>query len=1197
MSVANLEAFALAQGIDKAFDRMSQGEQVMLRYQYLMQATSDAQGDFARTSDGFANSLRLLQNNFETLKTTVGSMLLPVITEAVSGLNDILSLLIPETKQTTVLDDFANIDLQTQNKIDTIKATKEEANNLLQVLRDIETATITDKSGAINNMSGAANVLSSTAGTNWSNFISGLNGVDGVITASDGGTQAGTDLGNLATGADKLVGEPVTKFKFGRLPTSLQTLLSKAQKSGDIKDGLETVDESAGELTENEKTQFKYGKLITDIGELETAASGAASNVKPGLENLDSETEDITTKQETGWKFGALEEDLAGLPEKISESATKAETELNTLDGNTTDITTQKDTDFKYTGLEGDLTGFQEIAGTAAEKLPGDLATVEQAAGSLTETGTGAKWKFGAVKTGIDELVDVGNEAVTENTKSDLEAVNEGASTLAGTEENFKYAALTDSTDGVAPLINAANGGTTAGTELENLGTGAQAVADVNYTQGGSIKGMSDDIKLLKSTDADNWSRILNVFKNVPGYASAINSETIKEIAGAFAGLEGDKATAWETLMNALGSDLSALATLTGQDENGAAAWLEGMKHAANGLDNEDVDSWDQLLTKLAAGTPGAGNFLQFSDIYELASAMGVADSMYVQLNGETMTLTEANRTYKQGLKELVQLYPELSDMINLETGEIEGGTDALEERIRVLTEQAEKEAILYGIKQKQAALDKAYANLPSLRVDSIIAWQKVNDLKEGYDQAMKRLKEIGAYVTDEGNWEVADISHQGELIELIDGVVSEYEEAVDAANEATRAYNESQKAYDETSASYDKLTKSIEGTTKAQSEGTETAKEYEQAQKDAAKKGVEALTDALKEMNDYVERTRDSTKSSIDSALSGFKSFETSEAYLNRLKKEAGNEAAKIQEEINKATEDGKGTIELEMKLTGAEDNIPTLEKLKTTFEDNLTFIQEYQKNLEEAKRKGASDEFLAEFADFSQENAAYLHLLSQASGDEVKKVSKAYDDMAAAKKPLTDSLTEIKLKADEEFNELVAKAKQAAIDLNNGDIAKESMASTVQGIVDGIKAKVPEVKEAVDALNAELARLGETNGLNIYGGLNGSGINLTFGTGEKVGSHANGLDYVPFNNYLSYLHEGEAVLTAEEAAVWRNFKNGGSGVANTIDYGQLSGAIWENAPSMGGNVYLDGRTVGRVISAQQANSYRALERSGWQG
>ena len=50
MSVANLEAFALSQGITKSWQSMTQAEQVMLRYNYLMQASAQQQGDFARTS-------------------------------------------------------------------------------------------------------------------------------------------------------------------------------------------------------------------------------------------------------------------------------------------------------------------------------------------------------------------------------------------------------------------------------------------------------------------------------------------------------------------------------------------------------------------------------------------------------------------------------------------------------------------------------------------------------------------------------------------------------------------------------------------------------------------------------------------------------------------------------------------------------------------------------------------------------------------------------------------------------------------------------------------------------------------------------------------------------------------------------------------------------------------------------------------
>lgn len=91
MSVANLEAYALAQGIDTAYDKMSQAEQATLRYQYLLEATEDAQGDFSRTSDSYSNEMRKLETNLERIKTDFGQGLLAVVTPAISMLNNALS--------------------------------------------------------------------------------------------------------------------------------------------------------------------------------------------------------------------------------------------------------------------------------------------------------------------------------------------------------------------------------------------------------------------------------------------------------------------------------------------------------------------------------------------------------------------------------------------------------------------------------------------------------------------------------------------------------------------------------------------------------------------------------------------------------------------------------------------------------------------------------------------------------------------------------------------------------------------------------------------------------------------------------------------------------------------------------------------------------------------------------------------------
>ena len=92
MSVANLEAFALSKGIQKQFKDMTAAEQATLRYQYIMKATADAQGDFARTSDSMANQLKIAKLNIETVKAPLGQALLPAATAVTHGFNNFIQI-------------------------------------------------------------------------------------------------------------------------------------------------------------------------------------------------------------------------------------------------------------------------------------------------------------------------------------------------------------------------------------------------------------------------------------------------------------------------------------------------------------------------------------------------------------------------------------------------------------------------------------------------------------------------------------------------------------------------------------------------------------------------------------------------------------------------------------------------------------------------------------------------------------------------------------------------------------------------------------------------------------------------------------------------------------------------------------------------------------------------------------------------
>lgn len=93
LSVANLEAYALSQGITTSYNSMTQAQKVMLRYNYLLSVTGDQQGDFARTAGTWANQVRLLTLNIQSLASVIGQGLIAAILPAVKALNTLMSKL------------------------------------------------------------------------------------------------------------------------------------------------------------------------------------------------------------------------------------------------------------------------------------------------------------------------------------------------------------------------------------------------------------------------------------------------------------------------------------------------------------------------------------------------------------------------------------------------------------------------------------------------------------------------------------------------------------------------------------------------------------------------------------------------------------------------------------------------------------------------------------------------------------------------------------------------------------------------------------------------------------------------------------------------------------------------------------------------------------------------------------------------
>lgn len=94
MTQTNLDAYALANGFGKTTQQMTQSEQVMLRYQYVMNQTRLAAGDFVKTQDSWANQTRILSEQWKQFLGIIGQGLIQVLTPALKFLNQMMGVLI-----------------------------------------------------------------------------------------------------------------------------------------------------------------------------------------------------------------------------------------------------------------------------------------------------------------------------------------------------------------------------------------------------------------------------------------------------------------------------------------------------------------------------------------------------------------------------------------------------------------------------------------------------------------------------------------------------------------------------------------------------------------------------------------------------------------------------------------------------------------------------------------------------------------------------------------------------------------------------------------------------------------------------------------------------------------------------------------------------------------------------------------------
>ncbi len=90
LTAATVEAKALEMGLADTGKELTEQDKIMARYALILEQTTNAQGDFARTSDGLANSQRIFNAQMANLSATLGEAFLPIVNEALAVLVDFM---------------------------------------------------------------------------------------------------------------------------------------------------------------------------------------------------------------------------------------------------------------------------------------------------------------------------------------------------------------------------------------------------------------------------------------------------------------------------------------------------------------------------------------------------------------------------------------------------------------------------------------------------------------------------------------------------------------------------------------------------------------------------------------------------------------------------------------------------------------------------------------------------------------------------------------------------------------------------------------------------------------------------------------------------------------------------------------------------------------------------------------------------
>jgi hypothetical protein len=392
------------------------------------------------------------------------------------------------------------------------------------------------------------------------------------------------------------------------------------------------------------------------------------------------------------------------------------------------------------------------------------------------------------------------------------------------------------------------------------------------------------------------------------------------------------------------------------------------------------------------------------------------------EIEAATNGATEGNQEYHNILALLTRTVPELADDIDLTTGTIKGGTEALRQHTEAWKKDAEAQAYQDYINSLYDQYGEVMAESAENSIKLTEAQIKLQNAEKNWDAALVRMNELSEEACENGT------ALTGEYYQLEDSI---------------RVYRDEMYEAERT----------IENLNKAMDKDAEAVAAAE-AEINSAQEAVEQLTGVTEEQ----------------AAAEAEAAAQTQE--LQGVIEDITSQVAALTEAYNEAYGAALESISGQYALWDEAANVveTSAGSINSALESQITYWQNYNTNLQSLTERSADIEGLsaviASFADGSQDSVNAIAGLANASDEDLRAMVTNWQALQEEQEAAAGSVAELKTDFTSTMDELQNALAEDIEAMDLGDEAKASGRATIQGYIDGANSMLPQVQAAYAAL-----------------------------------------------------------------------------------------------------------------------------------